>query len=49
MVAHTLGKQREVDPWEFKASLVYRVSSSTATATERNSVRKKERKEGLVR
>ena len=31
-----LGRQREVDLWEFKASLVYRVSSRSAKATKRN-------------
>jgi hypothetical protein len=33
---------------EFKASLVYRVSSRTARATQRNPVSKKKRKETLV-
>jgi hypothetical protein len=46
-----LGRQRQVDPCEFKAGLVYRASSRTARATQRNPVsksqekkRKKERK-----
>jgi hypothetical protein len=32
----TLGRQRQVELCEFKASLVYRVSSRTAKATQRN-------------
>jgi hypothetical protein len=34
-------RQRQVDVCEFEASLVYRVSSRTARATERNPVLKK--------
>jgi hypothetical protein len=39
-----LGRQRQTD-WisEFKASLVYRVSSRTARATQRNPVSKKKK------
>ena len=33
-----LGRQRQVDLCEFKASLVYRVVSRTARATQRNPV-----------
>jgi hypothetical protein len=36
----TLRRQRLVDLYEFKASLVYRASSSGAMATERNLVSK---------
>ena len=35
-----LGRQRQVDLCEFKASLVYRVSSKTVRATQRNPVLK---------
>jgi hypothetical protein len=35
-----LGWQRQADLCEFKASLVYRVSSRTARATQRNPVSK---------
>jgi hypothetical protein len=35
-----LGRQRHVDLCEFKASLIYRVSSRTAKATQRNLVSK---------
>ena len=35
-----LGRQRQVDLCEFEASLVYRVSSRTARATQRNPVSK---------
>jgi DNA repair photolyase len=38
-----LGRQRQVD-FEFEASLVYRVSSRTARATQRNPVSKKKKK-----
>ena len=46
MVAHTFspnifGKQKQVDFCEFEASLVYRASSRTARATQRNPVLKK--------
>jgi hypothetical protein len=45
MVVHTsnqaLGRQRQVDLCELKASLVYRVSSRTARATQKNPVSKK--------
>jgi hypothetical protein len=37
----TLGRQRQTDHYEFEASLVYRVSSRTARATQRNHVWKK--------
>ena len=37
-----LGRQRLVDLCEFKASLVYRVSSRTARATGRKSISKKQ-------
>ena len=36
-----LGRQRQADLYEFKASLVYRVSSWIARATQRNPVSKK--------
>jgi hypothetical protein len=38
-----LGRQRQTDS-EFEASLVYRVSSRTARATQRNPVPKKQNK-----
>ena len=38
-----LGRQRQVNS-EFKASLVYKVSSRTARATQRNSVSKNQKK-----
>lgn len=34
------GRQRKVDLFEFKGSLVFRVSSRTVTATEKNPVLK---------
>jgi hypothetical protein len=34
----TCGRQRQADLWAFEASLVYRMSSRTARATQRNSV-----------
>jgi hypothetical protein len=34
----TFGRQRQADLSEFEASLVYRVSSRTSRATQRNSV-----------
>jgi hypothetical protein len=37
------GKQRQADFCEFKASLVYRASSRTAKATQRNPVSKKQK------
>jgi hypothetical protein len=37
-------RQRQVDLCEFKASLVYRASSRTARATQRNPVSKKKKK-----
>jgi hypothetical protein len=40
-----LGRQRQVDS-EFEASLVYRVSSRTASVIQRNPVLKKKKKEG---
>ena len=39
-----LGKQRQVDLCEFEASLVYRASSRTARAIQRNPVSKKQNK-----
>ena len=46
MVVYTLilvpGRQRQVDLSEFEASLVYRVSSKTARATQRNPVSNKQ-------
>ena len=33
-----LGRQRQVDLYKFEASLIYRVSSRTARATQRNPV-----------
>jgi hypothetical protein len=35
-----LGRQMQADFWKFKASLVYRVSSRTAMATQKNPVLK---------
>ena len=40
----TFGRQRQADLSEFEASLVYRVSSRTSRATQRNPVSKKTRK-----
>jgi hypothetical protein len=39
-----LGRQRQVDLCELEASLVYRVSSRTASAIQRNPVMKKQNK-----
>ena len=39
-----LGSQRQADLCEFKASLVYRMSSRTARATQRNPVLKNQKK-----
>jgi hypothetical protein len=39
-----LGKQRQADLCEFKASLVYRLSFRTAGATQRNPVSKNREK-----
>ena len=39
-----LGRQRQADLHEFKASLDYRVSSRTSRATQRNSVTNKQTK-----
>ena len=36
----TLGRQRQADLSVFKASLVYRVSSRTARATQRNPIKR---------
>ena len=48
-----LGRPRQTDLCEFEASLVYRTSSRSARATQRNPVsrkkKKKERKNGLLR
>ena len=41
----TLRRQRQVDLCEFEVSLVYKASSRTARATQRNPARKEERKE----
>jgi hypothetical protein len=38
-----LGRQRQEDLCEFKASMVYRVSSRTARATQKNPVSKKQK------
>ena len=40
-----LWRQRQVDLCEFEASLVYRLSSRTARATQKNLVSKKPREE----
>jgi hypothetical protein len=55
VMAHTplilaLGRQRQADHCEIEASLVYRVSSRTARATQRNPVsrRKKKKKKKAV-
>jgi hypothetical protein len=40
-----LGRQRQADLCEFKASLVYRESSRTARVTQRNPVLKNKKKE----
>ena len=46
MVGHafnpSIGRQRQADLCEFEASLVYRASSRTARATQRNPVSKKQ-------
>jgi hypothetical protein len=39
-----LGKQRQVDLCEFKASVIYRVSSRTARDKQRNPISKKKKK-----
>jgi hypothetical protein len=39
-----LRRQRQMDLCEFKVSLVYKVSSRTARATQRNPVSKKKKK-----
>ena len=48
MVAHAFNsstrRERQVDLCEFKASLVYRASSRTARATQRNPLSKYQRK-----
>ena len=43
-----LGRQRQVDLCEFKASLVYRASSRTAEATGRPCLEKTEKKKKLI-
>jgi hypothetical protein len=47
VAAHTfnpcIGRQRQADICEFEASLVYRASSRTAKATQRNPVSKKKK------
>jgi hypothetical protein len=40
-----LGRQRHAEHYEFEASLVYRVSSRTARATERNPQKRKKNKQ----
>jgi hypothetical protein len=40
-----LGRQRQTDLCELKASLVYEVSSRTARATQKNLSKKKKKKE----
>jgi hypothetical protein len=40
-----LRRQRQVDLCEFKASLVYNVSSRTGKATQRNTASKKDKKQ----
>jgi hypothetical protein len=40
----TLGRQRQVDLCEFKASLIYKESSTTSKVTQRGSVLKIEKK-----
>ena len=51
-MAHTsnpaLGRQRQADFCEFKASLVYKASSRTAGVTQRNSVSKTKRERERV-
>jgi hypothetical protein len=44
MVAHTFHHSTEVDLYEIKASLVYRRSSRTVRATQRNSISNKRTK-----
>jgi hypothetical protein len=44
-----LGKQRQINLCEFKASLVYRVNSKTAKATQRNSVSKNKTKQNKTK
>lgn len=41
-----LGRQKQADLREFKASLVYKVSAKTVRATQRNLVSKKKNKRG---
>jgi hypothetical protein len=41
VVAHALMRQRQVDLCDFEASLVYRMSSRIAKATQRNFLKKK--------
>jgi flagellar biosynthesis/type III secretory pathway protein FliH len=43
-VTPALGRQRQVDLYEFEASLVYKVSSRTARVTQRNPVSKNQKK-----
>jgi hypothetical protein len=53
VMVHTLmpalGKQRQINLCEFKASLVYRVNSKTAKATQRNSVSKNKTKQNKTK
>jgi hypothetical protein len=44
-----LGRQRQVDLCEFKASLVYRMNSRTARATQRNPVSKNKTKQNKTK
>ena len=41
-----LQRQKQADLYEFEATLVYRVSSRTAKATQRNLVLKKKKRQG---
>jgi hypothetical protein len=41
LLISAFGRQRQVDLYEFEASLVYRMSSRAAKATQRNPVSKK--------
>jgi hypothetical protein len=40
LLVPALGRQRQADIYEFGASMVYKVSSRTAKATQRNSISK---------
>ena len=49
VVAHTFNQEaeRQADLYEFKVNLVYRVSSRTTKATQRNPVLKEREKKGV--